>query len=92
VSNEWSRRYSAGVTDDSRDLPNDRPALSMTSTAEVAAVVEKVKKAHRGKIRWAIGRHTAELALNALRKSPRHKLKRPSSPKARRRKRHKRML
>jgi hypothetical protein len=79
------------VSDQSRDLPNDSPPPSLTSTAEVAAVVEKVQKAHRGRIRWAIGQHTAELALNALRR-PRRKLKRPSSTKSRRRKRHKRML
>jgi hypothetical protein len=63
-------------------------AASLASTAEVAVVVEDVQRAHRGRIRWGIGKHTAELALRALERSPREK----RSGKSRRRKRHKRLL
>jgi hypothetical protein len=55
----------------------------------VAAVVEDVQRAHRGRIRWGIGKHTAELALRALEPTSRIKAR---SSKSRRRKRHKRML
>lgn len=67
--------------------PEEQPSL--TDTAEVAAVVKGVQRAHRGRIRWGIGKHTAELALRAL--EPASKMKARSS-KSRRRKRHKRLL
>ena len=70
--------------------PNERGEPPMATTAEVAAVVEKVQRKHRGKIRWSVGEHTAELALKALDEPPRSE-KRPSS-KSRRRKRSKRLL
>ena len=73
------------------DMPNESDASPMASTAEVAAVVQNVQRRHRGRIQWGIGRHTAELALRALDES-RPVLRRPSSSKARRRKRHKRLL
>jgi hypothetical protein len=79
------------VTDEHREPPNDPPATPMTSTAEVAAVVRDVQLAHEGRIHWRIGRHTAEQALRAIR-GPRRVLRRPSSSKSRRRKKHKRML
>jgi hypothetical protein len=79
------------MADDSKAPPNEAPSAPLTTTAEVAAVVRKVQRAHRGGIRWGIGKHTAELALRALGK-PRRTLRRPSSSKSRRRKRHKRLL
>jgi len=74
-----------------RDAPNENDGTPMASTAEVKAVVQDVQRRHRGRIKWGIGRHTAELALRAL-KEPRLVLRRPSSSKSRRRKRHKRLL
>lgn len=75
----------------SRDEPNENDPTPMASTAEVKAVVQGVQRRHRGRIKWGIGRHTAELALRAL-DEPRPVLHRPSSSKARRRKKHKRLL
>jgi hypothetical protein len=79
------------MPEQSRDEPNDNDPTPMASTAEVKAVVQGVQRRHRGRIKWGIGRHTAELALKAL-DEPRSVLRRPSSSKARRRKRHKRLL
>jgi hypothetical protein len=73
------------------DTPNDNDAVPMASTAEVKAVVQNVQRRHRGRIQWGIGKHTAELALKALDEA-RPLLRRPSSSKSRRRKRHKRLL
>jgi len=63
----------------------------MTTTAEVAAVVRDVQRKARGRIRWSVGKHTAELALKAL-EPPAKKPRQPPSAKSRRRKRHKRLL
>jgi hypothetical protein len=79
------------MIDERNESPNDGTAGSLASTGEIAAVVQQVQRAHRGGIRWGIGRHTAELALRALRPRART-LKRPSSSKSRRRKRYKRLL
>jgi hypothetical protein len=73
------------------DAPNEPEDVPMATTAEVAAVVQGVQSKHRGRIRWSVGRHTAELALRALDAPPRPS-RRPPSSKSRRRKRHKRML
>ena len=75
---------------DQREHEPNEQAAPMTSTAEVKAVVQNVQRAHRGKIRWAVGRHTAELALRALDEPQAERRKR--SAKSRRRKRHKRLL
>jgi hypothetical protein len=77
------------VTDESTALPNDDLSPPAT-TAEVAAVVQNVQRAHRNRIRWRIGHHTAELALRPIRKLRRRR--KPPSSKSRRRKRHKRLL
>lgn len=61
------------------------------TTAEVAQVVQSVQRAHRGRIRWGIGRHTAELTLRAITGAPPVRHRSPSS-KSRRRKKHKRLL
>jgi len=72
-------------------MPNENDETPMASTAEVKAVVQNVQRRHRGRIQWGIGKHTAELALRAIDES-RPVLRRPSSSKSRRRKRHKRLL
>ena len=74
-----------------RAAPNDSDQLPMASTAEVEAVVQNVQRTHRGRIKWGIGQHTAELALRAL-DVPTTARRRPPSSKSRRRKRHKRLL
>ena len=71
--------------------PNEQPDVPMATTAEVAAVVQDVQRKHRGRIRWSVGRHTAELALRAL-DGPPAPSRRSASSKSRRRKRHKRLL
>jgi hypothetical protein len=71
--------------------PNEAGDVPMATTAEVAAVGEGVQRKHRGRIRWSLGRHTAELALRALEPRPRQPRRAPSA-KSRRRKRHKRRL
>jgi hypothetical protein len=71
--------------------PNESDERPMATTGEVAAVVQKVQRKHRGQIRWSVGEHTAELALRAI-AEPRRSARRPSSSKSRRRKRHKRLL
>ena len=76
---------------DRDDKPNESDDVPMATTAEVAAVVQGVQRKHRGRIRWSLGRHTAELALRALESPPRAP-RRPPSSKNRRRKRHKRLL
>lgn len=71
--------------------PNETDETPMATTAEVAAVVRDVQREHRGKVRWSVGQHTAEMALRAL-EEPMPKPARRPSPKSRRRKRHKRLL
>lgn len=59
--------------------------------ADLAAVkqrLEEIQSRKRGRIRWSVSRHTAELALGAIIDTPR----RGRSGKSRRRKRHKRLL
>jgi hypothetical protein len=69
--------------------PNENEQNPMTTTAEVAALVHAVQRKARGRIRWSVGKHTAEMALRAL-ETP--EPRRPPSAKSRRRKRHKRLL
>jgi hypothetical protein len=70
--------------------PNEIDDAPMATTAEVAAVVQDVQHKHRGRIRWSLGRHTAELALRAL--EPLSRAPYRPSPKSRRRKRYKKLL
>lgn len=56
--------------------------------AAVKARLEEIQARKRGRIRWSISRHTAELALGALGDKP----SRGRTGKSRRRKRHKRLL
>jgi hypothetical protein len=57
-------------------------------TAEMAARLRDIQERRRDRIRWNIGKHTAELAIAALR-GPREYRR---SGKSRRRKRMKRLL
>ena len=79
------------MPDRREDVPNEMDETPMATTAEVAAVVTDVQRRHRGKIRWSLGRHTAEMALKAL-DGPVHPARPRPSSKSRRRKRHKRLL
>jgi hypothetical protein len=63
--------------------PEDRPL------DDVRERVERIQRQHRGKIRWRISKHTAELAIRALGSQERVVAR---SGKSRRRKRHKRLL
>jgi hypothetical protein len=56
---------------------------------EVEQRLREIQSRKRGRIRWSISRHTAEMALHALEDQPRQERK---SGKARRRKRKKRLL
>ena len=53
--------------------------------------LEQIKRSHRSRIRWQITAHTAELAIAAIGGGERPERRRPGG-KARRRKRHKRLL
>ena len=67
------------------DVPmSDEPA----DLAAVKERLEELQRRKRGRIRWSISSHTAELALGALADKP----SRGRSGKTRRRKRHKRLL
>ena len=79
------------MANDRRETPNESEDVPMATTAEVAAVVQGVQRKHRGRIRWSVGQHTAEMALRAL-EAPLRSPRRPPSSKSRRRKRHKRLL
>jgi hypothetical protein len=54
---------------------------------EVKRRVEEIQRRKRGRIQWHIGRHTAELAIEAIEEP-----KPPRNGKSRRRKRKKRLL
>jgi hypothetical protein len=54
--------------------------------------VEQIQRQHRGKIRWRISKHTAELAIRALESEGHSACSTHRSGKSRRRKRFKRLL
>jgi hypothetical protein len=56
---------------------------------EVERRLKEIQRRKRGRIRWNIGRHTAEMAIVALETAPKSP---PRSGKSRRRKRWKRLL
>jgi hypothetical protein len=60
------------------------------STDEIRAQIEAIREQRRGKVRWNLSSHTAEIAIRALQGHVRVSY-RPGS-KSRRRKRHKRLL
>jgi hypothetical protein len=55
---------------------------------DVRRRVEEIQRRKRGRITWGIGKHTAELAIEAIERPP----KPPRNGKQRRRKRNKRLL
>jgi hypothetical protein len=55
---------------------------------EVQRRLDEIQRRKRGRIRWSIGKHTAEMAIEALESAPRS----ARSGKSRRRKRKKRLL
>jgi hypothetical protein len=59
-------------------------------TDEVRARLDEIRQQKRGRIRWRISHHTAELAIRAIQGHARV-IYRPGS-KCRRRKKHKRLL
>lgn len=71
---------------DKNDEPSDR------SLEDVKERVEQIQRQHRGKIRWRITKHTAEIAIRAIESADAHTVSAPRSGKSRRRKRHKRLL
>lgn len=60
------------------------------STDEIRARLDEIRQSKRGRIRWRISHHTAELAIQAIAGHARV-MYQPGS-KSRRRKRHKRLL
>lgn len=57
--------------------------------AAVKARLAEIQTRKRGRVRWSMSRHTAELALGAIRERP---PRNGPTAKSRRRKRHKRLL
>ena len=62
------------------------------SLNDVKKRVEQIQRQHRGKIRWRITKHTAEIAIRAIESADAQAANAPRSGKSRRRKRHKRLL
>jgi len=71
---------------------NDELDATDESLKDVKERVEQIKRQHRGKIRWRITKHTAEIAIRAIESADRQGGSAPRSGKSRRRKRHKRLL
>jgi hypothetical protein len=68
----------------------ERSAASASQQDEVARRLAELTSRKRGRVRWRMSKHTAEMALNALRDgSP---ARRGGRGKQRRHKRHKRLL
>ena len=63
---------------------------NMNTTAEMLARLNAIRLEKRGRVRWEISHHTAEIAIAAIAGHARV-MYRPGS-KSRRRKRHKRLL
>ncbi len=59
-------------------------------TDELRVRLDEIQTRHRGRIRWHLTKHTAELAIRALSEEPDERARRSS--KSRRRKRKKRLL
>jgi hypothetical protein len=56
---------------------------------EVQRRLQDIQRSKRGRIRWKIGKHTAEMAIDAIERPPRSERK---NGKSRRRQRRKRLL
>ncbi len=66
-----------------------------SADGDIEAVEERlarIQQQHRGRIRWRISKHTAELAIRALNDPQRERAPWRRSGKSRRRKRRKRLL
>ncbi len=70
---------------DERDAPD-------AALEQVEERLAKIQQQHRGKIRWRISKHTAELAIKALNESKPERDGSRRGGKSRRRKRSKRLL
>jgi len=71
----------------------DAPVSDSENIEEVRRRLEEIQQNKRGRMRWSVSRHTAELALVALDEATSLvSASRAKSGKARRRKRHKRLL
>ena len=64
--------------------------MPRANTDEIRMRLEEIRQAKRGRVRWEISHHTAELTISAIAGHARV-MYRPGS-KSRRRKRHKRLL
>jgi hypothetical protein len=71
---------------------NDELEATDESLKDVKERVEQIQRQHRGKIRWRITKHTAEIAIRAIESADGQAVSAPRSGKSRRRKRHKRLL
>jgi len=73
-----------------RESSGERSSARAAHQDEVARRLAELTSRKRGRVRWRMSKHTAELALEALREAgPEH---RGGRGKQRRRKRHKRLL
>lgn len=70
---------------DERDAPD-------AALEQVEERLAKIQQQHRGKIRWRITKHTAELAIRALNEAKPERDGSRRGGKSRRRKRNKRLL
>lgn len=64
---------------------NDEPS----ALEEVQRKLSEIQHRKRGRVRWQIGKHTAEMAIDAIES---RETRAPKNSKSRRRKRSKRML
>ena len=77
------------MADDQEDVELDTARAPMVDVTER---VKQIQRQHRGRIRWRITKHTAELAIQALETDDGHAPVTHRSGKSRRRKRFKRLL
>jgi len=74
------------VSERKKDKTPDTPPID-----EVQGRLDEIKRSHRGRIRWRISKHTAEMAIKAI-ESDMPAAQPRKSGKSRRRKRKKRLL
>ena len=76
---------------DDDDVGEDGSMSADENLEEVQRQLREIQRRKRGRVRWTISRHTAEMALDALGVTERPKPA-PQHSKSRRRKRTKRLL
>jgi len=76
---------------DDDDVGEDGSMSADENLEEVQRKLLEIQRRKRGRVRWTISRHTAEMALDALGVTERPKAE-PQNSKSRRRKRTKRLL